>query len=180
MTQKNFWGPSVTGSELRAYRTKAGLTQATLAKKARIGRHAVSYWECKARVPLRGWAVERMLEALGLDSCRIFTAYNAPARGWGVTIPDPWQARLDAFVDAQMVQWRAREAQRAARRRVRCGAKTRKGAACRLKSEPGKRRCKFHGGKSTGPRTGIGREKIAEAQRQRWAKWRARRGSAVA
>ena len=172
MTPKDFWGPRITGTELRAYRTKAGLTQATLAKKARIGRHAVSYWECKARVPLRGWAVERMLEAMGLDSCRIFTAYNAPARGWGVTIPDPWQARLDAFVDAQMAQWHEREAKRAARRRVRCGAKTRKGKPCRNLSEPGKQRCKFHGGKSTGPKTPEGRERVAQAQKRRWAQYR--------
>lgn len=175
VTRKDFWGPRITGAELRAYRTKAGLTQATLAKKARIGRHAVSYWECKARVPLRGWAVERMLEAMGLDPCRIFTAYNAPARGWGVTIPDPWQTRLDAFVDAQMAQWHEREAKRAARRRVRCGAKTRKGKACLNLSEAGKQRCKFHGGKSTGPKTGIGRERIAAAQRLRWANWRKNR-----
>ncbi|QBX36176.1 hypothetical protein E4191_10990 [Paracoccus liaowanqingii] len=63
-----------------------------------------------------------------------------------------------------------------AHRRVRCGAKTRKGTACRMKSEPGKRRCKFHGGKSTGARTAEGKARIAEAQRRRWAKWRLKRG----
>ena len=173
-------GPRITGAELRAYRLKAGLTQAALAKQARIGRHAVSYWECKASVPLRGWAVERMLEAMGLDPCRIFPAYNAHAGAWGVTRPDLWQTRLNALAEAQMAQWPARDAHRTARRRVACGATTRKGKPCLNLSEPGKLRCKFHGGKSTGPRTGIGREKIAEAQRRRWAKWRAQRGSAVA
>ncbi|WP_428849225.1 HGGxSTG domain-containing protein [Thetidibacter halocola] len=54
-----------------------------------------------------------------------------------------------------------------------CGARTRKGTPCRAKSEPGKRRCRFHGGCSTGPRTPEGRERIAEAQRRRWAAWRA-------
>lgn len=53
--------------------------------------------------------------------------------------------------------------------RVICGAKTRKGTPCRCKSEPGKRRCKFHGGMSTGPKTAEGRQRIAEAQRRRWA-----------
>lgn len=52
--------------------------------------------------------------------------------------------------------------------RVICGAKTRKGTPCRCKSEPGKRRCKFHGGMSTGPKTPEGRQRIAEAQRRRW------------
>lgn len=68
-----------------------------------------------------------------------------------------------------------REAQRATKRRVICGAKTRKGTPCRCKSLPGKRRCKFHGGKSTGARTPEGVERIREAQRQRWAKWRTER-----
>ncbi|WP_372674553.1 HGGxSTG domain-containing protein [Aquicoccus sp.] len=54
----------------------------------------------------------------------------------------------------------------------RCGAKTRKGTTCRAKPLPGKTRCKFHGGMSTGPRTPEGRERIAEAQRRRWCNLR--------
>lgn len=56
--------------------------------------------------------------------------------------------------------------------RQKCGAMTRKGTPCRCKPLPGKRRCKFHGGLSTGPKTSEGRERIAEAQRRRWASWR--------
>lgn len=42
--------------------------------------------------------------------------------------------------------------------RVPCGAKRhRDGLPCRAASEPGKRRCRFHGGKSTGPRTPEGK-----------------------
>jgi hypothetical protein len=37
---------------------------------------------------------------------------------------------------------------------------------------PGKRRCKFHGGLSTGPRTLAGRARIAAAQKLRWAIYR--------
>jgi hypothetical protein len=51
-----------------------------------------------------------------------------------------------------------------------CGAVTRKGTLCRARGLPGKKRCKFHGGFSTGPKTVEGRERIAAAQRQRWAK----------
>ncbi|MBB1061859.1 HGGxSTG domain-containing protein [Marilutibacter spongiae] len=40
-----------------------------------------------------------------------------------------------------------------------CGARTRKGHPCRAKAEPGKRRCKWHGGRSTGPRTPEGKAK---------------------
>jgi hypothetical protein len=53
-----------------------------------------------------------------------------------------------------------------------CGAKTRTGGCCQVRAEPGKARCRFHGGKSTGPKTEAGRNRIADAQRRRW---RARR-----
>lgn len=42
--------------------------------------------------------------------------------------------------------------------RVQCGAKRhRDGKPCQAKSEPGKRRCRFHGGRSTGPKTPEGK-----------------------
>lgn len=88
--------------------------------------------------------------------------------------PSPNEAKM---IEAALRMTRERAVQRAAKRRVICGAKTRKGTACRCLSEPGKRRCKFHGGKSTGPRTPEGVERIREAQRQRWAKCRAGRGN---
>ncbi len=58
------------------------------------------------------------------------------------------------------------------RKRPLCGAQTRAGGRCKVRAEPGKRRCRFHGGMSTGPKTPEGRAKIAEAQRRRWAAWR--------
>ncbi|TNC63112.1 HGGxSTG domain-containing protein [Rubellimicrobium roseum] len=57
--------------------------------------------------------------------------------------------------------------------RAPCGALTRKKQPCRALSEPGRQRCRFHGGQSTGPKTPEGRARIAEAQRRRWAAWRA-------
>jgi hypothetical protein len=56
--------------------------------------------------------------------------------------------------------------------RPRCGARTRKGTPCLVRVEAGKRRCRFHGGLSTGPRTAEGKARIAAAQRRRWAKRR--------
>jgi len=41
--------------------------------------------------------------------------------------------------------------------RPRCGARNRQGKPCAVKVEPGKRRCRFHGGLSTGPKTAAGR-----------------------
>jgi hypothetical protein len=55
-----------------------------------------------------------------------------------------------------------------------CGAKTRAGGCCQVRAEPGKARCRFHGGKSTGPKTEAGRARIAEVQRLRWLAYRER------
>jgi hypothetical protein len=49
-----------------------------------------------------------------------------------------------------------------------CGARNRQGRPCAVRVEPGKTRCRFHGGLSTGPRTPEGRQRIAAAQRRRW------------
>ena len=53
--------------------------------------------------------------------------------------------------------------------KARCGARTRKGEPCRAQPMPGRKRCKFHGGMSTGPKTSEGRARIASAQRGRRA-----------
>ncbi|WP_156880311.1 HGGxSTG domain-containing protein [Thermomonas fusca] len=51
--------------------------------------------------------------------------------------------------------------------RVQCGAKRhRDGQPCQAKSEPGKRRCRFHGGRSTGPKTPEGRARALANLRQ--------------
>jgi hypothetical protein len=61
--------------------------------------------------------------------------------------------------------------------RPRCHARTRAGGGCLVRVEPGKARCRFHGGLSTGPRTEEGRVRIAEAQRRRWRAYRASQSS---
>jgi hypothetical protein len=45
----------------------------------------------------------------------------------------------------------------------RCGAKTRRGTACQAPAMHNGR-CKFHGGKSTGPKTAAGLAKMREAK----------------
>ncbi len=187
--------PGPTGAELKAARKAGGLSQSALGAKAGIGRHAVSYWECRPVIDLWGWAVQRMAEAepqiqtllqawstntrglgIGLAMNPVLPVYtwpNARARAWGVS--DPWQAKRDAQAEAKAALFSMTErlAKRPARLRVSCGAKTRAGGECQNKSEPGKRRCKFHGGKSTGAKTPEGKARIAEAQRRRWEGFRA-------
>lgn len=54
-----------------------------------------------------------------------------------------------------------------------CGARTRAGGACAMRVEPGKRRCRLHGGLSTGPRV-EGRARLSERMKALWA---AKKGS---
>lgn len=83
------------------------------------------------------------------------------------------RSEAEAAAALALEAWKAREAQRAATRRVICGATTRKNTNCKNKSESGRKRCKFHGGRSTGARTPEGIELIREAQRRRWARAKA-------
>lgn len=135
---------TLTGKNLAALRKAAGLNQAQLANRAHIGRHAVSYWETSDHVDVRAYAVRRMAVVLGVD----LQTYVLPLAKFATVanlIPAPPSAPK------------------------RCGATNRKGLPCAMKPEPGKHRCKFHGGRSTGPKTVEGRQRIAEAQRRRWA-----------
>lgn len=71
---------------------------------------------------------------------------------------------MDAIERACRIIWRASKRQGRT-----CGAKTRQGTPCRMQPMPWSKRCRLHGGLSTGPKTPEGRERIAEAQRRRWA-----------
>ncbi len=58
-----------------------------------------------------------------------------------------------------------------------CGAKTRGGKPCSKFPMKGNRRCRLHGGLSTGPKTPEGRARIAAANTKhgRYKGWRAQR-----
>jgi hypothetical protein len=57
---------------------------------------------------------------------------------------------------------------------IACAAKTRTGRPC-VRKAMANGRCPHHGGLSSGPKSDAGRERIAQAQKQRWARWRSRR-----
>lgn len=58
-------------------------------------------------------------------------------------------------------------ASRAGAEHAKCGAmRHRDGHPCQARPEPGKRRCRFHGGRSTGPRTAEGRSRAQANLRQ--------------
>ena len=165
---------AVNGAELRAHRKAARLSQKVLAQRANISCSAVKYWERKAGIDPKCWAVKRIADALNIGIHLANLPQYARTGGWGVTEWDQIWAKLDAEVELKMMAWRERAALRAARRRVVCGAKTRKNTQCQNLSEPGRRRCKFHGGRSTGPKTLEGKDRIAEAQRARWSRAQAK------
>jgi transcriptional regulator with XRE-family HTH domain len=139
---------------------REGWSQRELARRSGLHHRAVQYWEGQSALNPRGHAVRRMAEALGW---RISDHYTR-ARGGVLSIGE--QADLLALALNFLPR---RLAYRVAAYRVTCGAKTRKGTLCRAKSEPGRKRCRFHGGLSTGPKTAEGRARIAKAQRRRWA-----------
>ncbi|MEX0349854.1 MAG: HGGxSTG domain-containing protein [Paracoccaceae bacterium] len=151
-----------TGADLRAARKAKGLNQTELGRLSGHSRNTVSYWENKPRLK-RYAACAAMCRALGV---------HVPSRLERDLYADHQQAALDRQVSAQLEAAREAQQREESTRRVACGAKTRKGRPCRALSEPGRNRCRFHGGKSTGPRTDEGKARIAEAQRKRWAKWR--------
>ena len=168
----------MTGAELAAARRRAGLSQTALGARVGVGRHAVSFWECKPQVEPNQHAPRLMLEGLRAMGVLLDNGdlpdnddQYARARDGVLHRPPVWMTEFVARLLAE-AQAQARAAARLARRRVRCGALTRRGTPCRAFSEPGRRRCRFHGGRSTGPRTPEGKARIAEAQRRRWARWR--------
>lgn len=72
---------SITGPQLKAIRRKAGFNQTQMGALIGCSRHAVSYWETKAR-PLmsreyRWGCPARMFESLGIE---VLPIYMAPIR----------------------------------------------------------------------------------------------------
>ena len=61
-----------------------------------------------------------------------------------------------------------------AQKSTKCGAKTRSGVPCAKSPVEGKRRCRLHGGLSTGPKTPEGRAAIlaANTKHGRYKNWR--------
>ena len=151
-----------TGADLKQARLSAGLSQRKLAQRAGISHKAVQSWEGQEQLDAEGYALKRMARVLGR---RIIQPIHTRARGGVLSKADEMAVilevlgRLPRNLSKQLVA-----------PRVTCGAKTRTGAPCRAKSEPGRRRCRFHGGLSTGPKTLEGRARISEAQRKRWEK----------
>ncbi|MEY8801666.1 HGGxSTG domain-containing protein [Leisingera sp. XS_AS12] len=149
----------MTGEELKQHRQRLGLSRPALAALAGLHPSSVKYWERKGRERIRGHAPSRLFLVMGCEVSNLVPHAPEPRDNF----PTPTRAR-NGVLDTPDFQVASK----------RCGARTRKGAACRARPIPGKRRCRFHGGLSTGPKTSEGRDRIAQAQQKRWAIYRER------
>jgi len=157
------WGIRMTGAELKSFRVMVGLSQSELARVAGVHRNSIYYWEIKAKVSTDSSVVRRILGALDVTFSTPLASKSES--GQQRVSRQDW---FEWILAKQLMQKDAQISQRDSVARIRCDAKTRKGTNCRNLSEAGRRRCKFHGGMSTGPRTVEGRQRIAVAQRKRW------------
>lgn len=160
---KGFIGPD----ELRAARKALGWSQGELAKRSGFSRRTVAYHEQKPGGRIDGVA-PAAFRAVLLEAGAVL----APAPPRRMPPPSPFE----------LVFWRRPPKIKVLRDPPAprppklppqiCGARTRDGDPCKAKAVAGKKRCRNHGGLSTGPRTVEGLAVIAAAQRARHARER--------
>ncbi|WP_224767587.1 helix-turn-helix domain-containing protein [Paracoccus yeei] len=159
----------LTGKDLAALRRRAGLSQAALAQRVGISRQTVSYWEGKPALDGRAATLTKIACALDPGDREVILSSRA---GLGFISLHFQGAVLSEHLSLIGTAQAQRKIVLASMWRQTCKAMTRRGMECLLKSEPGKRRCRLHGGLSTGPKTDEGKARIAKAQRKRWVERR--------
>ena len=88
-----------------------------------------------------------------------------------------WQIGIPPLLQTAKLQKRHDLMNDPAQTPISCGAKTRSGVPCAKFPMEGKRRCRLHGGLSTGPKTPEGRAAISAANTKhgRYKNWREKR-----
>jgi hypothetical protein len=123
--------------------------------------------ELRALRKAAGWSQEELAQRVGVHVCTV--KYHEAAEGRIVGVA-PRRFREEFDEEGIVLGNRTNEPAVAARKL--CGAQTRSGAPCKAKAMPDRCRCKLHGGMSTGPKSAAGRERIAQAQKARWERFR--------
>jgi transcriptional regulator with XRE-family HTH domain len=177
-------GGIVMGNQIKAARSLLGWTQHELADAARVHPNAVAYWEQTVAIPTgrhQPHACRKMGEALHRSGVEFFGHAKPGVRlvqNHNYCGRPPSRARARHGVKRFLPPWamlaRTKTVPSVVARRQPsspCGARTRSGAPCR-RSGLDNGRCPNHGGLSSGPKSIAGRQRIAEAQRRRWAEWR--------
>ncbi|MFM9848448.1 MAG: HGGxSTG domain-containing protein [Hyphomicrobiaceae bacterium] len=182
-------GRIVVGCQIKAARSLLGWSQDQLARAAGLHPNAVAYWELTAAIPVsrhEPHACARIREALQRAGVE-FIGHAKPGvrlvKNDNFVMHPPSRARARHGVKRFLPPWAMLAPTKTApsvvaRRKSSspCGARTRTGAPCR-RTGLDNGRCANHGGMSSGPKTPVGRARIAEVQRRRWAAWRSRRDS---
>ena len=85
--------------------------------------------------------------------------------------------RVNPLLQATKIMYEHNPTEEPTTKPRRCGAKTRSGTPCAKYAITGKRRCRLHGGASSGPKTAEGRARIAAANTKhgRFKNWREKR-----
>ena len=88
-----------------------------------------------------------------------------------------WVNRVNPLLQATKIMYEHNPMEEPTAKPRRCGAKTRSGTPCAKYAVTGKRRCRLHGGASSGPKTAEGRARIAAANTKhgRYKNWREKR-----
>ena len=165
------------GSDLKTLRQMSKLSRPKLAGTIRVHSDTIKYWENASRISDEDRVPNLILEVFGLSwkeakenfegtypNQNLFTHTHAGAG-----------ARLGVYENYP--EPGGRNAPK--KPRIECGARTRTGGQCKAKVVDGKKRCRMHGGLSTGPKTVQGRKRISQTQTERWAKMRSRTNKAV-
>ena len=168
----------VLGAQIRAGRALLDWSRKELATRARLHSNSVAYWEGTERISGRQSACERIEAAMRTEGVVFFTK---PHPGAYLCVEPPVSGHRSGSPAHGVLPSRQKGAGRTKSRTPgglmidmslsSCGAKTRKGTPCANKPMANLR-CRLHGGLSRGPTTVAGRRRIAEAQRNRWERWR--------
>ena len=183
-----------TGSQIRAARALLGWSRQVLAEAASVHVNTVVYWEQQEEIPTGVYSEPhacRLIQQALVKAGVVFLLSPTPGVRFCQKTPisgavrEPARARVmgskrleiekDNFVrryggHALDTDTNAPTPPSNDRRKSECGAKTRAGQPCRRRGSGRGGRCINHGGHSTGPKTVEGRQRIAEAQRRRWAR----------
>lgn len=144
----------MTGDELKQIRKVQKISRRVLAERCGLHPDTIRYWENKAQINYTGHGLKLIVEALGLPPEIYVRSHRRSKFGYFSACSRAGDGVLQHGSKVSPNN--------------RCGARTRSGTLCQAKPAHGNRRCKFHGGMSTGPKSPKGRQKIAEAQRKRW------------
>ena len=174
----------VTGRQIRAARALLGWTRADLAEAAGLHPNSVAYWENTTEIPTRPSQephacrlIRKALRAVGLQIAKVAPIAATPCRKTNKDTSTHGRARARHGVLQITSQTDARAhmtLHQAIWASAECGARTRPGRPCARKALKNGR-CRNHGGKSTGPKSEAGCDRISQAQMTRWRKWRSER-----